>query len=208
MSLLKQASGLFKKQPPPILWPPWFMSGPKLFKCVSSTHLLVLNLLVCSGAFGWDGIFHFLTSGRRTLGSGRFPLLSVLAAGFFFEGRCTCACTEIDYAISQVAEIMCFRMSWNLRADKALPVSFEICFTLMLHESLVVSKGPVAASLEVSMTSLSSPRFSQDKLRCYETDYEYKSVNFSLSTASFKKKKEKKGARQVSLDHTSFFLLA
>lgn len=53
-------------------------------------------------------------------------------------------------------------MFWNepksARVDNALPVSFEICFTLMLHESLVVSKGPVAVSLEVSMTSLSSPR--------------------------------------------------
>lgn len=47
--------------------------------------------------------------------------------------------------------------------EVALPVSLEICFAPMLHESLVVSKGPVAVSLEVSMSSLSSPLLRQDK---------------------------------------------
>lgn len=44
-----------------------------------------------------------------------------------------------------------------LHVEAAIPVSSEVCFTPRLHVSLVVSKGPVVESLEVSISSLSSP---------------------------------------------------
>lgn len=53
-----------------------------------------------------------------------------------------------------------------LRVEAVIPVSLEIRFTPKLHESLVVSKGPVVVSLEVSISSLSSSRRRQNK-KCY-----------------------------------------
>lgn len=50
-----------------------------------------------------------------------------------------------------------------LHVEAAIPISSEICFSPKLHVSLVVSKGPVVLSLEVSISSLSSPVRGRDK---------------------------------------------
>lgn len=88
---------------------------------------------------------------------------------------------------------------------KASPASIEICFALMLHESLVVSKGPVAVSLEVSMASLSSPGHRQDRTTALPKQRdEHKSVHFCPSTAPFKERERER----VSTGRTSFVWLA
>ncbi len=57
--------------------------------------------------------------------------------------------------------------------DAAVPVSSEICFAPKLHFSLVVSKGAAVVSLEVSISSLSSPGRKQDKHFYYTNIVQY-----------------------------------